>query len=169
VLRHDLNNQGTPSNQTALSFFHAHIGGFDTHTQQGRDEPADWHPSLMRWISQAMTGFQRDLEALGIADKVVTITYSEFGRRIEQNDSGRTAGTDHGTANCMFVMGAPSIVNGGTYGQLPVLADPDEHDNMKIHVDFRQVYASVIDQWLSGDHVPLLGGSYATLPLFVGP
>ena len=54
-----------------------------------------------------MTGFQRDLEALGLADKVVTVTYSEFGRRIEQNDSGRNAGTDHGTANGMFVMGDP--------------------------------------------------------------
>jgi len=166
VLRHDLNNQGNPSNQTGLSFFHGHIGGFDTHTQQGRDEPADWHPSLMRWVSQAMTNFQRDLEALGIADKVVTITYSEFGRRIQQNDSGRTAGTDHGTANCMFVMGDATVLNGGTYGQLPVLSDPDDHDNMKIHVDFRQVYASVIDQWLGGNHVPLLG-SFTALPLFV--
>jgi uncharacterized protein (DUF1501 family) len=167
VLRHDLNHQGSLAEQTGLSFFHAQIGGFDTHTQQGRDDPGAWHPGLMRWISQAMTGFQRDLEALGIADKVVTITYSEFGRRIQQNDSGNTAGTDHGTANCMLVMGDPAALNGGVYGQYPVLEDPDEHDNMKIYVDFRQVYASVIDQWLGGSHAGLLGGSFTTLPLFV--
>jgi uncharacterized protein (DUF1501 family) len=167
VLRHDQINTGTPSQQTGLSFFHAHIGGFDTHTQQGADDPGDWHPSLMRWISQAMTGFQRDLETLGLADKVVTIVYSEFGRRIEQNDSGRTAGTDHGTANCMIVMGDATVLNGGCHGQYPVLSDPDSHDNMKIHVDFRQVYAAVIDQWLGGAHAPLLGGSYTPIPLFV--
>jgi uncharacterized protein (DUF1501 family) len=118
----------------------------------------------MRWVSQAMTGFQRDLESLGIADRVVTVTYSEFGRRIEQNDSGNNAGTDHGTANAMFVMGDPVLLNGGLYGQYPVLDDPDEHENMKVHVDFREVYASVI-QWLGGDPAAVLG-PHAPLPLF---
>ena len=107
ILRHDLANQGNPDDQSGLSFFHLSIGGFDTHSEQGADDPNAWHPTLMRWISEAMTGFQRDLEALGLADKVVTMTYSEFGRRIEQNDSGRDAGTDHGTASGMFVMGGP--------------------------------------------------------------
>lgn len=167
VLRHDLTHDGSPAEQTGLSFFHAQIGGFDTHTQQGSEDPGAWHPSLMRWISEAMTGFQQDLEALGIADRVVTLTYSEFGRRIQQNDSGNTAGTDHGTANCMFVMGSPAAINGGVYGQYPVLSDPDDHNNMKIHVDFRRVYASLIDQWLSGSHAALLGDTYETLPLFV--
>jgi uncharacterized protein (DUF1501 family) len=166
VLRHDLLNAGSPSQQTGLSFFHTQIGGFDTHSEQGREDPGAWHPSLVRWISEAMTAFQRDLEGLGIADKVVTVVYSEFGRRIEQNDSGNTAGTDHGTTNAMLVMGDASIVNGGTHGQFPDLGDPDGNDNMRIHVDFRQVYASVIDQWLGGNHVPLLG-SFTPLPLFV--
>jgi uncharacterized protein (DUF1501 family) len=166
VLRHDLLNAGSPSQQTGLSFFHTQIGGFDTHSEQGREDAGAWHPSLMRWVSEAMTGFQRDLEALGIANQVVTITYSEFGRRIEQNDSGNTAGTDHGTTNAMLVMGDASVLNGGCYGQYPNLEDPDGNDNMKVYVDFRQVYASVIDQWLGGDHVPLLG-SFTPIPLFV--
>ena len=113
VLRHDQAHAGSPSEQTGLSFFHVSIGGFDTHSEQGSDDGTMWHPTLLRWVSEAMTAFQRDLEALGLADKVVTVTYSEFGRRIEQNDSGRTAGTDHGTANCMLVMGDATVMNGG--------------------------------------------------------
>jgi uncharacterized protein (DUF1501 family) len=111
-----------------------------------------------------MTGFQRDLEALGIADRVVTMTYSEFGRRIEQNDSGRTAGTDHGTAGGILVMGDPALLNGGIYSQMPDLADPDDHGNMKLQVDFREVYASVI-QWLGGDPGAVMG-PFTPLPLF---
>ena len=165
VLRHDQAHAGSPSEQTGLSFFHVSIGGFDTHSEQGSDDGTMWHPTLLRWVSEAMTAFQRDLEALGLADKVVTVTYSEFGRRIEQNDSGRTAGTDHGTANCMLVMGDATVMNGGVYGQLPDISNPDDRGNMDIIVDFRQVYATLIDQWLSGNHVPLLG-SFTTLPLF---
>jgi uncharacterized protein (DUF1501 family) len=167
ALRHDLLNVGSPTQQTGLSFFHAQIGGFDTHSQQGRDDPNAWHPSLMRWISQAMTNFQRDLEDLGLADKVVTLVYSEFGRRIDQNDSGNSAGTDHGTANAMFVMGDDAVLNGGMYGQMPDISNPDEHDNMQIHVDFRNVYASVIAEWLGADPVPLLGGGFTPMGLFV--
>jgi uncharacterized protein (DUF1501 family) len=164
ILRHDLANAGNPANQSGLSFFHAATGGFDTHSEQGAENPNAWHPSLMRWVSEAMTGFQRDLEALGIADKVVTLVYSEFGRRIEQNDRGQNAGTDHGTANAMLVMGDPLLLNGGLYGQMPVLDDPDEHENMKVHVDFREVYASVI-QWLGGDPAAVLG-PFTPLALF---
>ena len=158
MLRHDLHTQGTPSEQTGLSFFHVDDRRLRHPLGAGQRRPGTtWHPSLLRWVSQAMTDFQRDLEALGIADKVVTVTYSEFGRRIEQNDSGRTAGTDHGTANCMLVMGDATVLNGGVLRPVPELSNPDDSDNMKIHVDFRQVYATVIDQWLSGNHVPLLG------------
>jgi uncharacterized protein (DUF1501 family) len=164
ILRHDLANAATPANQSGLSFFHLAIGGFDTHSEQGTEDPNAWHPSLMRWISEAMTGFQRDLEALGIADRVVTLTYSEFGRRIEQNDSGRTAGTDHGTAGGMLVMGDPVLLNGGLYGEMPDLSDPDEHGNMKVSVDFREVYAAAI-QWLGGDPGAVIG-PFAPLPLF---
>ena len=164
LLRHDLANEGSPENQSGLSFFHTGIGGFDTHSEQGGEDPNAWHPSLMRWVSEAMTAFQRDLEALGIANRVVTLTYSEFGRRIEQNDSGNTAGTDHGTANAMLVMGDPALLNGGIYGQMPNLADPDDNGNMQITTDFREVYASVI-QWLGGDANAIIG-PFTPLPLF---
>jgi uncharacterized protein (DUF1501 family) len=164
ILRHDLANQDKPEDQSGLSFFHISIGGFDTHSEQGAEDPNAWHPALMRTISQAMTGFQRDLEAIGLADKVVTLTYSEFGRRIEQNDSGRNAGTDHGTASGMLVMGSPALLNGGLYGQMPDLSDPDENGNMKVQVDFREVYAAAI-QWLGGDPGAVVG-PFAALPLF---
>jgi uncharacterized protein (DUF1501 family) len=166
LLRHDDRNRDMPSQQTGLSFFHTQIGGFDTHSQQGRDDPAATHPRLVRALSQALTRFQRDLEELGIADRVVTLVYSEFGRRIQQNDSGDTAGTDHGTANAMFLMGDAAVVRGGCHGQVPVLADPDRSGNLRVHVDFRSVYASVIGDWLGVDPEPLLG-PFAPLPLFV--
>lgn len=164
ILRHDLAHEGSPASQSGLSFFHVSIGGFDTHSEQGAEDPNDWHPMLMRRVSEAMTSFQRDLEALGIDGRVATVTYSEFGRRIEQNDSGRTAGTDHGTAGGMLVMGAPSVVNGGVYGAMPDLSDPDEHGNMKIEVDFREVFAGAI-QWLGGDPGAVIG-PFTPLPLF---
>jgi uncharacterized protein (DUF1501 family) len=166
ILRHDQLNQGTPSNQTGLSFFHAGFGGFDTHTEEGSDDPNAWHPTLLRWLSDGMTNFQRDLEGLGLADKVVVVVYSEFGRRIEQNGNGNNAGTDHGTANVIFVMGDSSVLNGGTYGQMPELANPDGNGNLVVQVDFRQVYAAVIQQWLGADPVPLLG-AFTPLSLFV--
>jgi uncharacterized protein (DUF1501 family) len=166
ILRHDALHTGSPAQQTGLSFFHAQLGGFDTHSQQGRDDPADTHPRLVRALAQAMARFQRDLEDLGLADRVVTLVYSEFGRRIQQNDSGQTAGTDHGTANALFLMGDPAVLRGGCHGQVPVLSDPDRFDNMRMHVDFRSVYASVIGDWLEVDPEPLLG-AFAPLPLFV--
>lgn len=165
ILRHDSLNAGSPSQQSGLSFFHLRIGGFDTHTDEGATDPGAWHPTLMRWISEAMAGFQRDLEGLGLADKVVTLTYSEFARRIEQNGSGNSAGTDHGAGSCMFVMGDTSVLNGGIFGPMPDLANPDENGNIGVLTDFREVYSAVIDQWLGGDHAPILG-SYTPLALF---
>jgi uncharacterized protein (DUF1501 family) len=166
ILRHDQINQGSPSQQSGVSFFHLDIGGFDTHSEQGALDPEAWHPTLLRWVSEAMTGFQRDLEALGLANKVVTLTYSEFSRRIEQNSSGNSAGTDHGRGSFMFVMGDPTILSGGIHGAMPDLSDPDEDGNIRVVTDFRQVYAAVIDQFLGGDPVPILG-SFSPLPLFI--
>jgi uncharacterized protein (DUF1501 family) len=91
------------------------------------------------------------------------MTFSEFGRRVAENGSAGTAGTDHGAASPLFVVG--DAVAGGVYGTLPALNDLDK-GNLKFHTDFRQVYATVIDKWLAsaGAHVPLLpGGPFATL------
>jgi hypothetical protein len=114
ILRHDIANEGNSANQSGLSFFHVSIGGFDTHSEQGSEDPNAWHPTLMRWISEAMTGFQRDLEALGIADLVATMTY-EFGRRIEQKLAA-PGQTTHGDGHARD--GARPL-NGGLYSQMP--------------------------------------------------
>jgi uncharacterized protein (DUF1501 family) len=88
--------------------------------------------------------------------------FSEFGRRVPENTS---LGTDHGTANHMYVIGKP--VKGGHYGQAPSLTKLDEGDNLVYTTDFRRVYASVIDGWLGcRDAEQLLSGKFETFPVF---
>lgn len=165
ILRHD---QLNPGSETGLCFFHCRIGGFDTHSEQGTTNGNARHPRLMRELSQSMHAFQRDLEGLGLEQSVFTMTYSEFGRRFAQNDSGGNAGTDHGKAGLMFGMGDPSSLIGGIHGGMPDLLDPDK-GNLRVHTDFRNIYASVIDQWLLGDHTQVLGGGFTPLSLFTPP
>jgi uncharacterized protein (DUF1501 family) len=86
---------------------------------------------------------------------VLTFTYSEFGRRVAENFSG---GTDHGQAQPMFVMGAG--IKSGVYGKQPSLTDLDERGNLKMAVDFRSVYASILEKFLSTPSKPILGGEY---------
>lgn len=163
ILRHD---QMNPGSETGLCFFHCRIGGFDTHSEQGSTDGNARHPRLLRELSEAMTAFQRDLEGLGLAGNVYTGTYSEFGRRYFQNDSGGNAGTDHGRAGIMFGMGDPTLINGGLFGGTPDLLDPDD-GNLRVHTDFRDVYAAVISNWFGGDHNAVLGAGFTPLPLFV--
>jgi len=89
---------------------------------------------------------------------VLMMTFSEFGRRVAENGAAGTAGTDHGAASPLFVVG--DAVVGGVYGTVPALNDLDK-GNLKYHTDFRQVYATIIDKWLAspGAHVPLLPGA----------
>ena len=89
--------------------------------------------------------------------------WNEFGRRVAENGSGTTAGTDHGAASPLFIVG--DTVNGGLYGTFPDLTDLDG-GNTKWNVDFRQVYATIIDKWLigsAGAHTPILNDSFSTL------
>jgi hypothetical protein len=92
-------------------------------------------------VSQAMTAFQRDIEKLGVADRVVSMTFSEFGRRANSNES---YGTDHGTSAPMFILGSP--VQEGITGTSPDLSKLKD-GNLPIQFDFRQVYASILEQW----------------------
>jgi uncharacterized protein (DUF1501 family) len=154
LLRHDVLNPGDAS---GLSFAHVNLGGFDTHSEQGSMNSDARHPRLLREFSNAMRGFQDDLTGLGIADRVVTLVYSEFGRRIFQNDSGNSAGTDHGAGGLAFLIG--DCVNGGVHGAVPAIDDPDRNGNLRYHTDMRQIYASIIDDWLSGDHRNVLPGA----------
>jgi uncharacterized protein (DUF1501 family) len=161
VLRHDARNPGSSS---GLCFFHCTTGGFDTHSVQGTTDPAFGHGRLLDRLSLALANFQRDLTQLGVSHRVVTLVYSEFGRRAYQNDSGRNAGTDHGRAGTLFVIGDP--VAGGVYGRLPELDRLDAHGNLPVNTDFRGVYAALIDHWLGGDHRAVLPGApFTPLPL----
>lgn len=129
---------------------------FDTHVHQG-----DLHARLLTYVSDAVAGFMRDLERLGRADQVVMMIFSEFGRRVPENTS---LGTDHGTANLMFVLGKP--VKGGHYGQRPSLTQLDAGDNLIHTTDFRRVYATVIDSWLGYQKAEeLLRGRFETFPI----
>lgn len=125
-------------------------GGFDTHAgQRGR------HDRLMQQMSEAVVAFQRDLAAQGNADRVLTMAFSEFGRRAQENGGG---GTDHGTAGPMFLIGP--CVKPGLHGPAPNLADLDK-GNLKFSIDFRQVYAAILERHLAMQARPVLGGDYA--------
>jgi uncharacterized protein (DUF1501 family) len=134
------------------------MGGFDTHSNQlGR------HANLLSNLSQSVTAFHNDLKLLGVDDRVVLMTFSEFGRTVEQNGSG---GTDHGSAAPLFVMG--KNVNGGIYGNNPDLSDLDNSGDNKYVYDFRQIYASILRDQLTIQPETMdavLGNNFETLPL----
>ncbi|MFN4985273.1 MAG: DUF1501 domain-containing protein [Ignavibacteria bacterium] len=138
------------------------LGGFDTHAAQvGADDTmTGTHANLLQMVSEAITAFQRDIEALGVADRVVTMTFSEFGRRVASNQS---LGTDHGTAAPMMFFGAP--VQDGIIGTNPDMKNLD-NGNLKMQHDFRQVYASVLEQWFGAKKAAIkdiLFGSFSTV------
>lgn len=116
--------------------------GYDTHVQQNSKDPSAGHGLLLTQLSDAIAAFQADLEASGVADRVIGMTYSEFGRRVNDNASD---GTDHGTCAPQFLFG--SQVNGEVYGSTPSLTDLDENADLKWQVDFRQLYSGVLSDW----------------------
>lgn len=123
----------------------ATIGGFDTHASQAdtSNTSQGTHGTLLGMLSEAVNALMADLQYLGTADRVVGLTFSEFGRRIMSNGS---LGTDHGAAAPMFVFG--NKVQGGILGTNPVIPSgvtPD--DNLPMQFDYRSVYASVLKQW----------------------
>lgn len=126
------------------------IGGFDTHAGQAKT-----HETLMTDLSEGLAAFYADLQAHNAADNVVVMTWSEFGRRVHENGN---AGTDHGTAAPLFVLG--SAVQGGVFGEPPDLNRLDNAGNLNFTVDFRSVYATVLDRWLGAPAGAVLGGSY---------
>ncbi len=130
------------------------LGGFDTHADE-----LQHHPQLMQTLSQAVGAFVSDLEAKGTDGDTLILTWSEFGRRVAENSSG---GTDHGTAAPLFVLGGG--VKGGVYGEPPNLTDLD-YGNLKFAVDYRSVYATVLERWLEADSTAVLGQTFNQLPL----
>lgn len=116
-------------------------GDFDTHAGQ-----AGTLERILAEVSQALAAFQTDLEARGLGDRVLTFVWSEFGRRPKANDS---AGTDHGAGGLAWVQGARA--RSGILTEYPPLRSLDDKQNLRVTVDFRQVYASLIEQWLGTD------------------
>jgi uncharacterized protein (DUF1501 family) len=129
---------------------------FDTHVQQ-----ADLHGRLLTYTSDAISAFFKDMKRLGREQDCTMLVFSEFGRRPRENNN---RGTDHGTAGPMFVIGP--TVKGGLHGAEVNLERLNDTDNLSHTVDFRQVYASVIEQWMGGDARAVLGKAFAPLSLF---
>ena len=118
------------------------LDGFDTHVNQ-----VNQHRNLMANLAESVASFYRDLENTEYADKVLSMTYSEFGRRVQQNASN---GTDHGTAAPVLMFG--SGLNGsGMVGDDPDLDDLDNTENLKFTTDFRSIYATVLEYWLCAE------------------
>lgn len=153
--------------------YYADHGGYDTHFSQiVNDDPLDFDGAHYRLLSQfnsAISAFRREMIALGVWDRVLILTFSEFGRKVIQNGTG---GSDHGAAESLFVMGG--AVKGGFYGTMPSLLPEDRiaSNSMAYHVDFRRVYRSVLQNWLAvpeaniADILPAApaDGNFETIP-----
>ncbi len=125
--------------------FMVSIGGFDTHDNQvdPTDHTDGAHAELLKEVSQAIDAFMKDIEFLGLQDRVVGMTFSEFGRRIISNFSD---GTDHGAAAPLFVFG--HNIQGGILGDTPFIpANADENSNLVMQYDFRSIYSTMIQDW----------------------
>ena len=130
---------------------------FDTHVQQ-----VEQHQRLLSYVSDSVSGFMQDMARIGRADDVTLLVFSEFGRRAAENTS---LGTDHGTANHMYVIG--KLVKGGHYGKPPSLTELDADGNVAHTTDFRRVYVSLIEGWFGYQHSrALLSGDFSPLAMF---
>ncbi|GAC1660177.1 MAG: DUF1501 domain-containing protein [Candidatus Elarobacter sp.] len=128
-------------------------GSFDTHVTQKQTQDR-----LLADFANAIAAFYQDLAAHGNDKRVLTMTFSEFGRRVAENAS---RGTDHGEAAPAFLIGGG--VKGGLYGQHPDLGRLNA-GNLPFTTDFRQIYATVLERWLGRPSVPIVGGAFAPLP-----
>lgn len=129
--------------------YYTHLDGFDTHSGQ-----LSTHANLLRELGSSLQAFLDDLEKSGDGDRVLVLAFSEFGRRLGENAS---AGTDHGTAAPVFLLGRP--LRPGLHGTHPDLARLEDGD--PIHtVDFRRIYASLLDRWLGVPHRNVLGARF---------
>jgi len=139
------------------SIYYTHLDGFDTHSGQLQQ-----HAILMRELGNSLRAFLDDMKKSGEAGRVVVLVFSEFGRRLGENGS---AGTDHGTAAPVFLLGQP--VKAGLHGEYSDLTRLDDGD--PIHaVDFRRVYATLLDRWLEVPHREVLGDAFEPMPVLRG-
>lgn len=142
-----------------IRVFDVSIGSFDTHSDE-----LTQHEALFADLDAGIEAFYATI-APTWSSRVAMMSFSEFGRRVESNASG---GTDHGTASPLLVIG--DNVKGGLHGELPSLTDLDDRGDLRVKVDYRSVYASVLSGWLAGDAPAILGATYEDLRLFAaGP
>lgn len=135
--------------------YYVSLGGFDTHANQ-----AGAHERQLAIFDRAVGAFCRDMQEQGNFDRVLMLTFSEFGRRVAQNASG---GTDHGAAAPLFLFGGR--VKGGLLGKHPSLTELQRGDLVH-HTDFRRIYAAILEQWLNTPATPILGRTFPSLELF---
>ena len=137
--------------------FYTSHGGYDTHSNQ-----MPTHPKLLAELSGAIMDFFQDLRDHDATEEVVMLVFTEFGRRMQDNGSG----TDHGSGGGAFIIG--DRVKGGLYAEYPSL-DPSQWENgedLKHTIDFRGVYATVLEQWLGVDPGPIVGGTFEQVHVF---
>jgi len=141
----------------ATKIYYVEHGGFDTHANQ-----INTQSRLLQQLDDAIAAFVIELQQGNALDDTVILIFSEFGRRVKENASG---GTDHGTANSVFVIGnklkKPGIVNA-----YPALDNLDTNGDLIYNTDFRQVYATVLDDWLAADSLKILGNNFKNLGIF---
>ena len=135
------------SSGLSTEVYYTSLTGFDTHTNQKPQQDR-----LLKELSQGVGSFEKELEVKGLMDDVLIMVFSEFGRRVAQNASG---GTDHGCAGNILLVGN-SLIKPGFYNDPPNLKDLDNGD-LKYTVDFRSVYATIINRHLNGDANKVLG------------
>jgi uncharacterized protein (DUF1501 family) len=152
---------GAMSKGIGTKVFFVQTGGFDTHATQDPNTANGTYFRLMATLDDGLTAFYNDLRNTGLVNNTLVLSFSEFGRRITENGS---RGTDHGAASVMFAMGG--LVRGGIYGTAADL-NPNGNPTLEnasgdvtFETDFRSAYAQVIDNWLGGNSVGVLGGSF---------
>jgi uncharacterized protein (DUF1501 family) len=138
--------------------FYVSIEGFDTHASQGAAQGT--HANLLSELSGAITAFYKDLAARGHKDRLLVMTFSEFGRRAKENGS---KGTDHGSGAPMFLVGGK--VKAGAIGAHPSLEKLVD-GNLQFGIDFRQVYAAVLEKWLGVPSKDVIGGAFKPVDVF---
>lgn len=137
--------------------YYVELNGFDTHAAQ-----PNRHAALLQELSEGLGAFLHDLHEQGHLGRTLVMTFSEFGRRVAENRGG---GTDHGAGNMLFLAGGG--VRPGIHGPAPNLGNLDAGD-LRHQVDFRALYATVLQEWLGTNPERILPGSFPTLPLLKG-
>ncbi len=137
--------------QLGLKVATVDLGGWDTHQYQG-DGGGGYLANLLGTLAQGLAAFHADLAAANLADRVTVVTMSEFGRRLNQNESG---GTDHGHGSVMLVMGGSSVKGGHVYGRWPGLSNDAlfDHADLAVTTDYRQILSELLVQRLGAQHL----------------